>query len=178
MKTINLISTKADKTESVARFVPFLRRLAYGSLIFVIASGTAVGAAFLYMRSRVDGAVSEKNAAALAITNETTKEGLLIAVKQRATIVDKVMANQKRLDTFFDIVSQTVPKNELSAITLDDTYKTTVTAHAPSVAEAVKIIDSLLVLAAADRVTKPSLVALTLNKDGDMDVSVSFAPIL
>jgi len=176
--SINLITNKTGENPDITAARSLLQHIGTWSLIVFIISGIIVGGALAYFQVRAAALVSDKNSFVGLVNTDTTKEGLLLAVRQRAGVVGKILTGQKNLNVFFDMIGKFVQPAQISSIAMDDTNKTVVAAHVSSVADATGVVDSLLVLSAANQVTKPELTSFTLSKDGGFDISVSFAPVL
>lgn len=175
---INLFSTTVEKNPELERITTILRQVSYGGLILLIASGLIVGGLFGYLTIQRDSLTNSKADLTTTIAQQSTKEGLLLAVKERASVVKKVMGLQKKIDPLFSDISQIVVQGQIGSISLDDNNTVLVVANSGSVRDAAKIVSALLGLTNGQKVNNPKLVSLTLSKDGSIDVAVSFVPVL
>lgn len=175
---INLISTTVERNPELENVTMILRRLSYGGLILLIASGAIVGGLFGYLTIQRDALTGDKKDLSATIAQESTKEGLLLAVKERAAVVKKVAGSQKQISPLFVLVGQLSPPGPIQTISYDDNGTALVITSLSSIGDAATLVNSLLTLVESHRAEKPKLVSLSLSKQGTIELSVSFVPVL
>lgn len=175
---INLISVSNNQNPELAGVSELLRRISYGSLIVVIISGAVVGGLFGFFTIQRDALMNTRTSLVASVNQNSTKEGLLTAVKQRAALVKKIAAAQKQLTPLFTITGQLATPEQLESLLLDDSNKAVVLVKVGSIGDAAKVVDTLMTAVAAHQAEEPQLDALSLTKDGNIELSVSFVPTL
>lgn len=178
MRNINLIRTKTTIPPELEVLALWLGRISTFTLIGLIITGVITGGIFFYVQLRVNTLTDRKDALIQQVTQETTKEGLLLATKSRSGIVDKLLQTKKPLEQILDTVTRFVSKEQLIALTYDDTGRTVIRAHASSLDEVVVMVDGLVKEVTAKRLRQAQLVSLMFESSGGMQVSFSFTTIL
>ena len=90
----------------------------------------------------------------------------------------KIAAAQKQLTPLFTITGQLATPEQLESLLLDDSNKAVVLVKVGSIGDAAKVVDTLMTAVAAHQAEEPQLDALSLTKDGNIELSVSFVPTL
>jgi hypothetical protein len=177
MKTINLIRTKTALSPQVEMAAAYLRKLSLWALVILIVSGVVVSGIFYYLRVRQDQLVNTHRQLSESITQNTTKEGLLFTVKQRAALTNKILGIQQPVSKVFDTLSTVNTSGQMTDVSLDDHNTVLLTIHAESITDVVTIADALMGQVKENRVRSPQLVSLSLGKSGGVDVSLSFIAV-
>lgn len=176
--TINLIATKTDEGPQLTRITALLKKISYGSVILLLITGFLVGGVYVFVQGRVSQLTQEKNTLAQSVAADSTKEGLLRALKDRVAVFDKLSASAKHMDKFFNEVSLIGNTGTIDSISLDDTGKAIISTKLGSIDQAITVTDTLIKEATAGNITKPSLISMTIDKDGGFSLSVSFVQVL
>ena len=155
-----------------------LKKVSFGGLVALILSTVAVGGIFFYLRSQKDQLDRTKTTLSQSIQQNTNKEGLLLSIKQRVVIVDKIIGTQNPIGSLFDTLGIVVSPSQLTALTLDEHAEAVLTIHVKSIDDVITIVDSLLKAVQEKHARAPKLLAMTLTRDGTIEVSLSFVPVL
>jgi len=174
MKTINLIQTKTPVSPQMEMATVFLRKLSLWVLVIFVVSGTIVGGIFYYLRVRDQNETNVDQQLSQEISQSTIKEGLLLALKQRILLTNKIIAVQKPVNKLFDTVAAFIPLGQVNALSLDDNNTVLLTIHAQSMKDMISPVDALIQQIAARTLRSPQLVSLSFKDDGSIDVTVSF----
>jgi hypothetical protein len=177
-QSINLIKTPINEIPLLAGMIPVLKRMAFICLTSLIISGLAAGGVYYYFFTLENTRIAQKNALVESVSQDSKKEGLLLAVKQRAAIVSSLTAGQKNISAFFNLLTQFITPEQMETITMSDNNKVIIGANTATIGDAVTLVDALLKTVDAGKVSKPDLVLFNLAKNGGFKISVSFVPIL
>lgn len=175
---INLIAVQQNEYPGLPEATRVVTNAAYGSLLILVVAGLATGAAYSYFSQKQQQVLTDQTAITQSVSNDSLKEGLLLAVKQRSAVSQKLLGSKKDTDAIFSLIAIFIPPSSLSSITIDDTDKTIMSAHVASISEAVPVVDGLLAAVDAGKASKPILEKFILTKDGGLDLTMSFVPIL
>lgn len=176
--TINLISTNIEYTPEFSGLYGTLRRISYGSLILFIVLGVIVGGIAAYLSARENNLTAQKDALTATMNQVSVKEGLLLTVRQRVSVIDKITLSQKQIAPLFTAIDNILSGGQLISLSLDEVGQTVLTAHVNTLENAISLVDSLLASSQSKALTKPALTSFTIAKDGGFDIAVSFVPKL
>ncbi len=176
--TINLIKTKTSSSPQLEALEAVLKKISFGGLLALIISSVAVGGLFFYLRAQKEQLEGTKATLTQSITQNTNKEGLLLSIRQRISIIDKIQANKSPAGPLFDILGTVVSPSQLFGLALDDHNEAIVTIHVKSIDDVVTIVDLLLKAVEEKQAKSPKLVSLTLARDGTIEVALSFVTVL
>lgn len=177
VKIINLIRTKTAMSPQAGMVAELLRKLSLWSLAILIVSGVVVSGIFYYLRVREEQLANTKRQLSESIAQSTTKEGLLVSVKQHVALMNKILGVQQPVSKVFDTLAAFSTPGQMTAVSLDDHYKVSLMIHAQSITDVVSITDALIKQTTINRVRAPQLVSLSLGKDGGVDVGLSFIAV-
>ena len=178
VETINLIRTKTATSPQLDMVTALLRTLSLWALSVLMVSGIIVSGIFYYLRGREQELTNVKQQISATITQNTTKEGLLLTLKQRVSLTGKVLGVQHPVGKVFDMLATFISPGQMSSVSVDDHNKVILTVRAQSIADVVSIADTLVNQAAAKTVRAPQLVSLSLGHTGGVDVTLSFVIVL
>ena len=176
--SINLIHSKANENPHLDAITSVLRRVSYAAVITLVLSGILVGAIYAFLQASSTQLEIKNDTLKATVSGDSPKEGILLAIKQRIAVIDKIMASQKDMDKLFGIISEITPVGNLKSLSIDDNNKTTISVQVATISDAVTMVDTLLNLATSGSVTKASLLTFSLTKDQGFNISFSFVPIL
>jgi len=112
------------------------------------------------------------------ISQSTIKEGLLLALKQRILLTNKIIDVQKPVNKLFDTVAAFIPLGQVSALSLNDNNTVLLTIHAQSIKDMISPVDALIQQVAARDSPITATYSLSFKDDGSIDVTVSFIALL
>ena len=175
--TINLIRTKTATSPQLDMVTAQLRKFSLWALVALILSGSIVSAIFYYLRVRSGQLTNAKQQLSQTISQNMTKEGLVVAFKQRVALTNKILGVQKPVGKVFDTLSTFVSVGQVSSVSLDDQNNVVLTIRAQSITDVVSIVDALMSQAATKTVRAPQLVSLALGRSGGVEVTLSFIAV-
>jgi hypothetical protein len=104
-------------------------------------------------------------------------EGLLESVRQRVALTNKIFGVQQPVGKVFDMLTAFVSPVQISALSLDEKNKVSLTIHAQSITDVISVTDALVKQTTINRVRAPQLVTLSLGENGGVDVGLSFIAV-
>lgn len=174
LRSLNLIQTKTNVSKELELLDTWISRVSIGSLILLMVSGVLVGSIFFFLRSREAQLVGQKSSLVADVSQETTKEGLLLAIKRRSTIVDTLIGKQKSFQEFFATLSRIAPAANLNSVSFDEQNKTVIVIHTDTIGEVLTIVDVLVKETTDQKIRNPELISLTFEREGGIQASFSF----
>lgn len=151
-----------------------VRTISFWFLGVLIVSGIIVSGTYYYLRVRQEQLAQTQQQLSQSITQSNVKEGLLLAVKQRAALTNKIVGIQQPIGSVFDTLAMFVSQGQITSVSLDDHSVVVLNIHTQSISETVALVDALMKTVAANRVRAPQLLSLTLGHNGGIDIAVSF----
>jgi sensor histidine kinase regulating citrate/malate metabolism len=175
--TINLIRTKTSSSPQIEAIESSLRRSSYILLSSVLVVSVVLGSLYVLFLNEKQNLQAEQNELTNEITQQKAKEAAFVAIKERVLLVDKVMGTQRPWSKLLDIIALFANPINLTHVSVEDNTKAVITMKNISVDEILGISQALMNQVIENRVNNPQLLSLQLNKDGLLDVSLSFFPI-
>lgn len=176
-RIINLIPTKPEESPQTGIIITFVQRFSLWALAIFIVSGVAIGGTYYYLKLRYDQLVITRQELSQIITQNATKEGLLVSIKQRTALITKIFGVQQPIGDVFDMFVPYVTPGQISDVTMDDKNNVSLIIHAASINDVVAITDALIKQTATNRVRAPQLNTLQLTKTGIINVGLSFVAV-
>lgn len=128
-KIINLIQSKTDVSAQMEPVTLLLRKLSLWALLILVISGIAVSGIYFYMKVRGEQLTEKKKQLLQSITQSATTEGLLVSVRQRVALTNKIFGVQQPVGKVFDVLSMFVSPSQVSTLSLDEHNKVSLTIH-------------------------------------------------
>lgn len=144
-------------------------------LVAIIGTLTITGFfTFLFQKNQLE---QEEKSLLAKISQQSKKEGLLVSLKQRLPVVEKIIAAQAPWERVIDVISSIAQPPVLTTIEAADKSVIKLTLKASSLEEASAIVIKLIDLTNQNKIKSPQLLGLNLLKDGLIQMSVSFVPV-
>lgn len=174
---INLLKAKTLLTPQMVAVEKQLKKTSLIILVFLVFTGMLFGMGYLVLRQKYEILFQKRQAAIAAISREIRKEGLLMSMKDRITNVKKVFDVQESWPGVFDLTARIVGSKKTS-FSINDTREIGLTIKTDSLEEAFVVVDQVLTEAKSQLLTHPVLGAVQYQKDGSVQLSLTFIPIL
>ncbi len=172
--TINLLKTRSGRAPEWAGIEHWLRVVSLGLLGLILFSGAALGAAYAWLTQETNRLEQEKATLSQQIASERAKEGLLLSIKKRTALTEKVLGVQHSMASVLDVAQTIAPGNQLLSVVVDEQQQIRVVAKTASVEDAAAVLLSLMQAVETKRIVSAQLVGLELEKDGGVRLTVSF----
>ena len=174
---INLLKTKSPLSPRSEAIELQLRSSSMWGLILFVAIGVLAGGWFLIMQLRLNSLKSARSQLVKQIAAESQKEGLLLTVKDRVAVAEKVLATQTLWPPVFDKVVALAQPPILTAITNDEQQRINMAVGARSLDEALNVTSALIAIAEDKQVRLPQLKGLTVDREGNIRLVLNFYPV-
>ncbi len=172
--TINLIRSKTSGSSQYETVFESLRRASMIALWVFLFTAAIAGGLYYYYINEQKALEQERGELRLRVDQAKIKEGLLISIKDRTKIVERVLAAQRPWADMLDLVGTAVVPPELSAISVDEQNKVALNITAAAIDDIIKPIDMFIEFAKSGKVRNPQLSSVQFNKNGTVTVSLSF----
>lgn len=172
--TINLIRTKTSSSPQMEAIEASLKKSSYIGLALFL--GVSVILALLYGLFYFENGNLQKQKTQLIadINSQKSKEGLLLAIKDRTKTVEKAMATQKPWTETLDLVSTFATPPLLSTISVDEQNKVTLSVKADSLDDLLTMVNTIITHTKEDKIRNPQLLSFQVGKTGQVELTISF----
>lgn len=175
--SINLIRSKPGIPGYVGSIA---RPLRVGSFILfgvTICGAMIIALATLFIGDQYHKLVNAKNQYTKTIINNKTREELIVGIHQRLAVIEKARALQYAWSAVLDHLVTIAPLASIRSLTTDDKQTVLLTVDAQTTKDAQAIVDAVLEQYSDKTITRPQLVSLTVNKDGQYAMTLSIVPL-
>ncbi|MBI5613527.1 hypothetical protein HY947_01250 [Candidatus Gottesmanbacteria bacterium] len=176
--SINLLKSKATASVLPQGVEASLNRFAIASVMVLCVVGICVSAAFFYLRFEHDALTAKKDEYSNEIINNSVKEGLQSAIKERMVMTAKVLKVRKPYALLLDSIGIVAPPGKLTNVSVDETGKTRITIRASSIEETIDMANAIIALTKEGKFKGPDLTSFQFGKSNDVLFTVSFVPVL
>lgn len=176
-ESINLIRSKPGVPGYLGSIARPLRR---GSVILfgiTICSAIIVGLATLIIGDQYRKLVNAKDQYTKTIISNKTREELIIGIRQRLGVIEKARALQYGWSSVLDTIVTIAPATSIRSLSTDDKQTVLMTIDTETTEDAQKIVDAVLLQYTDKTITRPQLVSLTVDTDGQYAMTLSFVPL-
>lgn len=176
MSDINLLQRKAGAFEQFSELERKLRVVSVWLLSGLFLGGLIIGVTFLVLSGRIRSLEMEKVTLARDINAQTTKEGLLLSLKDRVGVAAKALDAAKPWGKLFPILNEIAPNGGFLSLTIEESGRVSADMEAFSVDDAVLYVANLMLLFEDRKIRSPQLLSFALLETGRIHMSVSFYP--
>lgn len=174
---INLLTRKSFAFAQYGVLEIKLRTISLWGLGIFFVMGVVIGGMFLYMNSEVKKLESTKVELVREINEQSAKEGLLLALKDRILIAANALAAAKPWGIIFPTLIRISPRGGFSGLTVEATGLVNTHIEVTSVDDAAIIVTNMLALYNEHVIRSPRLVSFAMREDGGIQLALSFYPI-
>lgn len=172
--TINLIRTKTSESPQLDAIEVSLRRTGYIAIIGFLCLSVITGSVYAFFSHELSKYKTEQSELITRINSLKTKEGYLLAIKDRTKTVEKAMSNQKPWGQMLDLVATFTAPPALVNIAVDEQNKIVLTLKTGSLEQILSIVDTISNHVNAGKIRSPQLISFQFGKSGDFEISLSF----
>jgi len=172
--SINLVSTKTDLSPGVELIIKSLRRACTIAMILFLFAGVVAGTVYYYYYSLRSSLEARRDVLRNQISLAKNKEGLLISIKERTQIVQKVMKSQRPLAEILKLLGTIAAPPILTSVSVAETSKIEFTIEANSIDDILPAVEGLIAYSRAGKVHAPEIQSLQIGKDGEVTISIAF----
>ncbi len=168
MASTNEINLIRDAVELPSFFEPLKQRVrlwSIASLVVVIGIGCVCITAALFLNSRVTSLSQEKSRLEIRNKSEEQKELQVYLIKTRASMVSKLLANQKPISTRVRDILTTLGPLSVQTLTYDSVDKLILTMSSPSVTDAALQLATVLQLLDNNVIRDPMLESFSIGTE-------------
>ncbi len=174
--TINLLHTKTSGSPQLVALEGQLLTIAYWVTGSVLGICLILLAVSLYFKREESILTSQKENFIARVSRQKQTEGLLLAIKQRVTVADRVAQTQKPWVRTLDIVTEIADPTQLGGVAVDEAGKVQLHVSSPTFTGIAPVIAVLAREKAKGTIREAQLSGLQINDKGGIEIGVSFIP--
>lgn len=178
MNTINLIRAKTLVSPQMETIIRFFQRLSFYAFVLLIASGIIAGGAWYYFTIQRNQLTKTEQELSLSISQNTVKEGLLLAVKHHVGLANAILNEQTPVGKLFDILGMVISPDQLSTVSIDNHNQVLMTIRVSSINDIIAIVDAVVKQSDAHFLRSPQLMSFSITDAGNLTISLSFIAVL
>jgi hypothetical protein len=172
--TINLIRTKTSNSPQLEAIERSLRKSAVIGLVSCICIAVLCGSVLTLLQMQLTGQEVEQSQLLNEINSLKTKEGYILAIKERTQTVAKAMTGQKPWAKMLDLVYTFAKPPGLLGIAVDEQDKIVLHIQTTSLEEILGITELIIRHVNTGNIKNPQLLSFQFGKNGTFDISISF----
>lgn len=176
---INLLNkrTVSGPLGILTQLEPKIRVFAWWALLSLFGIGVILAVAFLFVNSRFQRLEAQKAQITQQLRSASTKEGIVISLKQRILVAQKALDVARPWGKLFPLLEQIGPVRQFVTLSVDESGRVSTIIEAQSIDEAVSIVTNTINLAGTKLLRSPQLLSFSLREIGTVQLGLSFIPI-
>lgn len=174
---INLLKAKTLLTPRLIAIDGQLRLMSVVLLILLLSTGLFFGVGYVIFRKQHETLSVGKQSLITEISRELHKEGIYSSLKDRLAIAGRIIETQRSWLGVIDLISQITASGPNTSFSVNGNNDVSLNIESDSLEDAFSVVDRLLAQVEQKHMANPILQSVEYNKDGTVDLSISFAPI-
>lgn len=175
---INLIRGEGGRLAGIMRLEEMLRRVAWISLGLIFASSIGIGFSYLVANNILKKREESNVRLSRSINAQSAKEGLILSLVDRTHIASRALSAAKPWGKLFTLLTQAAPESAYRTVGIDDTSLVTSTLELGSLDDAVNVVSNIITLANDRLLRSPQMQSFSMQENGNIQMTISFHPIL
>ena len=175
LSDINLLKAKTLLTPQMIAIEEQLRKASLIFLGLLFLTGIFLGVGYLVLRQKYEGLFQKREDAKAAIAGEIRKEGLLMSIKDKLVLAEKVLDVQDSWPEVLHLTAR-IMGNKNTSFSISDSRSIGLSIKTDSLEEAFAVVDQVLTEANAKTLASPTLDGVQYQQDGTMRLSLTFTP--
>lgn len=175
--SINLIRSKPGIPGYLGNIARPLRIGSFVLFGITILGAIIVGLTTLIIGDQYHKLVSAKDQYTKTIINNKVREELIIGIRQRLGVIEKARALQYGWSTAMNTIVTIAPVASIRTISTDDKQTVLLSVDSHTTKDAQAIVDAVLSQFSDKLITQPQLISLSVDKDGQYAMTLSFIPL-
>jgi hypothetical protein len=173
---INLLKANHNQNAEVMIVESIAQKVAWWGLLSLLVIGLCVGGVYAYAQLSYTQVLQENEKLHEQINAQHTKEGMLITLKKRATITQKVLDVARPWGRLFPLLLRMASPEEFSSFDVDIAGRVSTQFVLPSVDDAITIVRATIALQKENVLKNSELSSLIIKDDGTVRMGISFFP--
>ncbi len=172
---INLFQTQTEVHPVVQFVMPYVRNISTVSLIVFLMIGTSILTIRLFVQNELKSVASQTNEILTRVNADAVKEGILLDLHHRITLVSNIRKVQVSFAPHLDATLSIARPPRLTSFSLGDNNQTVrITVKVSSLKEASDVVDSVMHLLTQKKIRSPLITGFAIDKNGLIAVGLSY----
>lgn len=174
---INLLKAKTVLTPQLVAIEGQLRTASLAVLLVLLLTGMFFGVGHVILRRQYNTVSAQKQSLMTAIGRELQKEGFYTSLKDRLTIVGRILEGQRSWLGVLDLIDRVTASGTRTSFTVNENDEVSLGVTNDTLEDTFGVVDRMLAEVAAKTMANPILESVQYQKDGTVRVSLTFTPI-
>lgn len=174
---INLLKS-TDANRAISILDGKLRQVAFWSIGIMFGVGVLLGSAYFFVSYRTQVLNSAKVQVVSQIQAQSVKEGILLSLKQRISIVNKALKVAVPWGNLFPLLSSIAPLSTFNGVTIGENGKVVTSLVLPNVDSAVLVVQNVIAAHDAGSLRNAQMDSFSIGEDSTVQMALSFTPKL
>ena len=174
--TINLLRSSSSISPDVIEWEGKFRLVSIISLVLVVVAGFVLGVLYSVLSSQKQSLADDKSRLIQQISAQSRKQALVTNIKFRLGLLDKIFLSKRQWEPVLNVIEEVAKPPNLKSFSISDTKLVSLTLFSDTFEETKMIVDTVLKLSTEKKMRNPTLETLQVDKDGKVQLSVSFFP--
>lgn len=175
-KNINLLKTQTTLAPELSGIAGQLTRYSYIALGLAVIIGILTATAYLFINNQVSSQTANKASLLRQLSSYATTEAKFSLLKDRLSLIGGSQAKLRDWGSIINNLRAIVPPPKLTAVNVDPNGKIVANSMLPSLTEAIAVANAFVSQAQNQLISQPSLDALSLDKTGNITMTISYIP--
>jgi Tfp pilus assembly protein PilN len=173
-QTINLVRSKASPQHELSEIDKSLRKSVYAAIIVFLCAAVITGSVYAVLSYENTILTSQKKTLLERVKKDIQLEAYYRSIKDRVQIVQSAMSNKRPCAQVLDSIASFVSPPVLTSINLGDSNTISISFRTSSLDTILSVVTSVINQTDQKHYADPTLVSLTIDKDGVYLSTISF----
>lgn len=172
---INLIKAHTEFSPELITIERRLKTASFIAIMSLLVGGLLVGGTYFFLQARLESLKQEEHRLMDSLSRTSQKEGLYLSLKDRVSLVSKVVAQQISQADVLPILGRIAPPGQsVAGFSVDEKRSVSVGIVATSVEDLAASVTRVVEEAKSQHIRNPVLEGVTLTKEGAFRMALSF----
>ncbi len=154
-----------------------LRTVSVVLLVTLLLTGLFFGVGYVILRRQYTIVLTQKQTLMTAIGGQLRKEGLYMSLKDRIAITGRVIDGQRSWLGVLDLIDRVTASGKRTSFSVTENDPVSLTMTSGTLEDTFRVVERILAEVSNKTIANPILESVQYQKDGTVNLSVTFAPI-
>lgn len=174
---INLLKAKTLLPPQLMAIEGQLRTVSVVLLVTLLLTGLFFGVGYVILRRQYTIVLTQKQTLMTAIGGQLRKEGLYMSLKDRIAITGRVIDGQRSWLGVLDLIDRVTASGKRTSFSVTENDPVSLTMTSGTLEDTFRVVERILAEVSNKTIANPILESVQYQKDGTVNLSVTFAPI-
>lgn len=177
-QNINLLKIESNASPFQTSAFGILKKTSFICLFILLTVGIILGTLTVTLTMREEQGKAEQTALTKKIASAVVKEGMILDIRTRLTVINSILKKQKSPIPFIDSMTVVTEGIELSSLTIGENNTVTVGMKLEDISDAQIVVSRILKLVANRTINFPMLDSFVLDETGGIQMNVTYKVVI